>query len=183
MLNSRVTQGGGRRQRPLPSTCSLLRRPRWEDRWEPAAGAVKHTTRTLSGTPSKGAAIAMDGGVADTACYYTGRYLESYKCLLDFRYQVKSSHRKNAKCFPNGYQPPSGCFCTCTVASMTSLMNRKSSFKGVRIQVYEITTVHHCESMIVLVLLSCISRGAARPRVQSVHEKKRASHGIIYLGS
>ena len=26
-----------------------------------------------SGPPSTGAAIAMDGGVADTACYYTGR--------------------------------------------------------------------------------------------------------------
>ena len=38
-----------------------------------AAAAVKHTTRTLSGPPSTGAAIAMDGGVADTACYYTGR--------------------------------------------------------------------------------------------------------------
>jgi hypothetical protein len=37
------------------------------------AAAVKHTTRTLSGPPSTGAAIAMDGGVADTACYYTGR--------------------------------------------------------------------------------------------------------------
>ena len=34
---------------------------------------VKHTTRTLSGAPSTRAAIAMDGGVADTACYYTGR--------------------------------------------------------------------------------------------------------------
>jgi hypothetical protein len=63
---------------------------------------------------------------------------------------------------------------------MTSLMNRKSSFKGVMIQVYEITTVHHCESMRVRVVLRCISRGAARPRVLSVHEKKRASHGIIY---
>ena len=61
----------------------------------------------------------------------------------------------------------------------------QSSFKGVRIQVYEITTVHHCEStcMRVRVVLRCISRGAARPRVLSVHEKKRASHGIIYLGS
>ena len=38
-----------------------------------AAAAVKHTTRTLSGPPSTGAAIALDGGVADTACYYTGR--------------------------------------------------------------------------------------------------------------
>jgi len=37
------------------------------------AAAVKHTTRALSGPPSTGAAIAMDGGVADTACYYTGR--------------------------------------------------------------------------------------------------------------
>jgi len=37
------------------------------------AAAVKHTTRTLSRPPSTGAAIAMDGGVADTACYYTGR--------------------------------------------------------------------------------------------------------------
>ena len=35
--------------------------------------AVKHTTRTLSGPPSTGAAVAMDAGVADTACYYTGR--------------------------------------------------------------------------------------------------------------
>ena len=35
------------------------------------AAAVKHTTRTLSGPPSTGAAIAMYGGVADTACYYT----------------------------------------------------------------------------------------------------------------
>jgi len=26
--------------------------------------------RTLSGPPSTGAAIAMDGGVADTACYF-----------------------------------------------------------------------------------------------------------------
>ena len=33
-----------------------------------SAAAVKHTTRTLSGPPSTGAAIAMDGGVADTAC-------------------------------------------------------------------------------------------------------------------
>jgi hypothetical protein len=32
-----------------------------------------NTTRALSGPPSTGAAIAMDGGVADTACYYTGR--------------------------------------------------------------------------------------------------------------
>jgi len=32
-----------------------------------------NTTRTLSGPPSTRAAIAMDGGVADTACYYTGR--------------------------------------------------------------------------------------------------------------
>jgi hypothetical protein len=40
-----------------------------------AAEAVKHTTRTLSGPPSTGAAIAMDGGVADTACNYTGRLI------------------------------------------------------------------------------------------------------------
>jgi len=29
--------------------------------------------RRLSGPPSTRAAIAMDGGVADTACFYTGR--------------------------------------------------------------------------------------------------------------
>ena len=33
-----------------------------------------HTTHTLSGPPSTRAAIAMVGGVADTACSYTGRY-------------------------------------------------------------------------------------------------------------
>ena len=44
-----------------------------------AAAAVQHCcccetqTRTLSGPPSTGASIAMDGGVADTPCYYTGR--------------------------------------------------------------------------------------------------------------
>ena len=32
-----------------------------------------HNARALHRTPSTGAAIAMDGGVADTACYYTGR--------------------------------------------------------------------------------------------------------------
>jgi hypothetical protein len=32
-----------------------------------------NTTRTLPGPPSTGAAIAMEGGVADTACYCTGR--------------------------------------------------------------------------------------------------------------
>ena len=32
-----------------------------------------HIARALSGPPSTWAAIAMDGGVADTACYYTGR--------------------------------------------------------------------------------------------------------------
>jgi hypothetical protein len=32
-----------------------------------------NTTRITSGPPSAGAAIAMDGGMADTACYYTGR--------------------------------------------------------------------------------------------------------------
>ena len=31
------------------------------------------TTRTTSGPPSTRASIAMDGGVADTTCYYTGR--------------------------------------------------------------------------------------------------------------
>ena len=36
--------------------------------------AVKHTSRTLSVPPSTRASIAMDGGVADTTCYYTGRY-------------------------------------------------------------------------------------------------------------
>ena len=33
-----------------------------------------NTTRTTSGPPSTGAAIAMDGGVADTTCFYTGRF-------------------------------------------------------------------------------------------------------------
>ena len=32
-----------------------------------------HCNLNLNGPPSTGAAIAMDGGVADTACYYTGR--------------------------------------------------------------------------------------------------------------
>ena len=32
-----------------------------------------NTTRTTSGPPSTRASIAMDGGVADTTCYYTGR--------------------------------------------------------------------------------------------------------------
>ena len=32
-----------------------------------------NTTRMVSGPPSStGVAIAMDGGMADTACYYTG---------------------------------------------------------------------------------------------------------------
>ena len=35
--------------------------------------ACETQTRTLSGPPSTGASIAMDGGVADTPCYYTGR--------------------------------------------------------------------------------------------------------------
>ena len=30
--------------------------------------------RMVPGPPSTGVAIAMDGGMADTACYYTGRY-------------------------------------------------------------------------------------------------------------
>ena len=32
-----------------------------------------NTTRMVPGPPSTGVAIAMDGGMADTACYYTGR--------------------------------------------------------------------------------------------------------------
>ena len=32
-----------------------------------------NTTRIVPGPPSTGVAIAMDGGMADTACYYTGR--------------------------------------------------------------------------------------------------------------
>ena len=32
-----------------------------------------NTTRMVPGPPSTGVAIAMDGGMADTTCYYTGR--------------------------------------------------------------------------------------------------------------
>jgi hypothetical protein len=32
-----------------------------------------NTTRTTSGPSSTRAFIAMDGGLADTTCYYTGR--------------------------------------------------------------------------------------------------------------
>ena len=32
-----------------------------------------NTTRMVPGPPSTGVAIAKDGGMADTACYYTGR--------------------------------------------------------------------------------------------------------------
>ena len=32
-----------------------------------------NTTRMVPGPPSTGVAIAMDGGMADTVCYYTGR--------------------------------------------------------------------------------------------------------------
>ena len=32
-----------------------------------------NTTRMVPGPPSAGVAIAMDGGMADTTCYYTGR--------------------------------------------------------------------------------------------------------------
>jgi len=42
---------------------------------------VKHTTRALSGPPSTGAAIAMDGGVADTAC--TGTVLSFYEYMYE----------------------------------------------------------------------------------------------------
>ena len=48
-------------------------RSRGDTTWKAQGLAVKHTTRTLSGPPSTRTAIAMDGGVADTACYYTGR--------------------------------------------------------------------------------------------------------------
>ncbi len=36
-----------------------------------AAAAVKHTTRALSGPPSTGPAIAMDGGVAEGGVQHT----------------------------------------------------------------------------------------------------------------
>jgi hypothetical protein len=70
-------------RRPQPSLCMGHPPPRLGPRtpdvsvtlcfYYCSANAVKHTTRTLYGPPSTGAAIAMDGGVADTACYYTGR--------------------------------------------------------------------------------------------------------------
>ena len=36
--------------------------------------AARARARMVPGPPSTGVAIAMDGGMADTACYYTGRY-------------------------------------------------------------------------------------------------------------
>ena len=41
----------------------------------PCCCCCETQTRTLSGPPSTGASIAMDGGVADTPCYYTGTLL------------------------------------------------------------------------------------------------------------
>ena len=41
-----------------------------------AAAAVKHTTRALSGPPSTGAAIAMDGGVAEGGVHTTAAFLD-----------------------------------------------------------------------------------------------------------
>ena len=64
---SRPTSSSWRRVRP--ANCDW----RYRCRAISVTLPVKHTTRTLSGPPSTRAAIAMDGGVADTACYYTGR--------------------------------------------------------------------------------------------------------------
>ena len=89
LVGALVSRSGRHRMAPLRIAYSMLRAvtPQTQLRelkrsgmnWKcwnypaAAAAAVKHTTRTLSGPPSTGAAIAMDGGVADTACYYTGR--------------------------------------------------------------------------------------------------------------
>ncbi len=68
-------RGPGYRPVPLYSGCVWFMQTSTVVQPHVGAAAVKRTqrARTLSGPPSTGAAIAMDGGVADTACYYTGR--------------------------------------------------------------------------------------------------------------
>ena len=59
--------GGGRglRRAGVATVCADARSG--AARWHEAVLLLFNTTRTLSGPPSTGAAIAMDGGVTDTA--------------------------------------------------------------------------------------------------------------------
>ena len=59
----------------MPLQAASGREPPREETWFTISAAAAVTqTRTLSGPPSTGASIAMDGGVTDGAVYYNATH-------------------------------------------------------------------------------------------------------------